>query len=69
MVTKGFAAPEVGEAYVRAHELCERVGDTKEQFIAHWGLFIHRLVRADHHTSLTMARQLIRPAEKLPEAH
>ncbi|MEE8226009.1 MAG: hypothetical protein V3R30_04260, partial [Kiloniellales bacterium] len=68
MATKGYAAPEVGAAYVRAHELCERVGDTKEQFIARWGLFLHRLVHAEHHTSLAMARQLIDLAQNLPES-
>ena len=68
MATQGYAAPEVGEAYVRAHELCERVGDTKELFIARWGLFAHRLFRAEHHTCLTMAQQLIDLAENLPES-
>jgi hypothetical protein len=28
MAIKGYAAPEVAEAYARARELCEQVGDT-----------------------------------------
>ncbi len=68
MATKGYAAPEVGEAYVRARELCDRVGDTKEQFIARWGLSLHRLFCAEYHTSLAMAQQLIDLAENLPES-
>jgi len=68
MATKGYGASEAGEAYVRAHELSERVGDTKEQFIARWGLWLDQWIRAERHTSLAMARQLIELAENLPES-
>jgi predicted ATPase len=68
MATKGYGAPEVGEAYVRAHELSERVGDAKEQFISRWGLWVHKWIRAEHHTSLAMAQQLIDLSENLPES-
>ena len=68
MATKGYAAPEVGEAYVRARELCELVGETEELFTVLWGLWLYRLVRAEHHTSLAMAQQLIELAENLPES-
>jgi len=67
MGTKGYAAPEVGEAYVRATELGERVGDTKELYVARWGLMLHRLFRAEYQTSLPMAQQLIELAENIPE--
>ena len=30
--TKGWAAPEVGNIYMRAQELCEQVGETPELF-------------------------------------
>ncbi len=30
--TKGWAAPEVEQAYARARELCQRVGETPELF-------------------------------------
>src|SRR5262245_53098805 len=32
MATKGFAAPEVERAYVRARELCQQVGETPQLF-------------------------------------
>src|SRR5262249_23717302 len=35
--TRGWAAPEAIETYLRARELCERVGDTAQLFMV-WGL-------------------------------
>jgi predicted ATPase len=67
MATKGYAAPEVGEAYVRARELCEQVGDTKELFTVLWGLWLYRLALAEHHTALAEAEQLPGLAESLSE--
>jgi predicted ATPase len=43
MASKGFAAPEVLEAYARAELLCDRLGERAEIFPAIWGqwLFWH----------------------------
>ena len=38
MVTKGYAAPEVEQAYTRARELCRQVGETPQLFPVLWGL-------------------------------
>ena len=47
IVTKGYAAPEVGTAYTRARELCQQVGETHSSSRCSWdcGRFIH--VRAE----------------------
>ncbi len=67
MATKGYAAPEVGEAYVRARDLSEQVGETEELFTVLWGLWLYRVARAEHHTALAEAEQLLDLAESLSE--
>ena len=40
--TKGYAAPEVGKVYTRAHELCQQVGETPQLFpilLGLWGFY------------------------------
>jgi predicted ATPase len=37
-VTKGFAAPEVEQAYTRARELCQQMGDISKLFPVLYGL-------------------------------
>ena len=39
MATKGYAAPEVGEAYTRARELCQQIGETPQLFPVLWGFW------------------------------
>ena len=39
MATKGYAAPEVAQAYTRARELCQQVGETPQLFPVLWGLW------------------------------
>ena len=39
MATKGYAAPEVEQAYARARELCQQVGETPQLFPVLWGLW------------------------------
>ena len=39
MATKGWAAPEVEQAYARARELCQQVGETPQLFPVLWGLW------------------------------
>lgn len=40
MVARGMSAPEAERAYLRARELCERVGDPSELFTTTWGLWL-----------------------------
>jgi class 3 adenylate cyclase/predicted ATPase len=43
----GFAAPQTGEAYQRAREICERLGDIRELFPVLYGLCLFHLYGAD----------------------
>jgi DNA-binding SARP family transcriptional activator/predicted ATPase len=47
MAAKGWAAPEVLEAYVRAQELCEELVDKHELFIALRGEGQYRMIRGE----------------------
>src|SRR5205823_4753842 len=48
IVARGYAAPEVGEAYARARELCGEGGEMPQLFSVLRGLFSFRVVRAEH---------------------
>ena len=48
IAVRGYAAPEVGEAYGQARVLCERLGETAPLFAALSGEFVHHFVRGDH---------------------
>jgi hypothetical protein len=39
IASKGNAAPEIETTYLRAHELCQKVGDASQHFSASWGLW------------------------------
>src|SRR5262249_39246658 len=54
MASRGYAAPEVKQAYIRAQELCEQVGDTPRLFSVLWGLWLFYLASQE----LQMAREL-----------
>ena len=47
MAVKGRGAPEVEQAYTRAQELCQRIGDTPQLFPVFWGLFLFRRSRGE----------------------
>ncbi len=64
MATKGFAAPEVGEAYSRARELCQQVGETAQLFPVLRGLAAFYSVRADYKTTQDLAEQCLRLAQR-----
>jgi predicted ATPase len=65
MAVKGFGAPEVKQAYLRARELCEKVGDTPKLFEILHGLWIYYLTQAELLTSQQIAEQLLPLAENL----
>jgi predicted ATPase len=47
IATKGYAAPETVEAYTRARELCEELGDTERLLPAVYGEWAARYVRSE----------------------
>jgi predicted ATPase/class 3 adenylate cyclase len=56
---KGYGAPEVGVAFTRARELCDRIGQSAPMFPILSGLWIYWLMRARYRDSGEMAEQLL----------
>jgi predicted ATPase/class 3 adenylate cyclase len=75
IATKGYAAPEVANAYARARELCQQVGETPQLFPVLWGLWVFHHVGAELKTARNFGEQLLRLAHNardsalLLEAH
>jgi predicted ATPase len=68
MAVKGRGAAEVEQAYTRAQELCERVGDTPQIFPAVWGLFLFRRSRGEIDRAHGFATRLLALARVTGEA-
>jgi len=65
MAIKGYAAPEAGQAYARARELCLRVGETPQLFSVLEGLMAFYLVRAEFQTAHELAEQILHLAQSV----
>jgi predicted ATPase len=63
LATKGFSAPETGQAYARARELCSRLGETRQIFPVLYGIWTFHVVRADHATALEVALECLQRAQ------
>lgn len=64
MAVKGRGAPEVEQAYTRAQELCERIGDTPQLFPVVWGLFLFRRSRGEIDRAHELATRLLALAQR-----
>jgi predicted ATPase len=62
-VSKGYAAPEVGQAYTRARELCQQLGKTTELFPVLGGLLQISLVRAEYQRARELGEHLLTLAQ------
>ena len=62
---KGWAAPEVERAFIRARELCEQLGDSAELFPTLFGLFSVYFLRGELRTAYEQAEQLLRRAQSV----
>ena len=67
MATKGYAAPEVEQAYARARELCRQMGETPQLFPVLGGLYTFHFLRAELQTARELAEQLLRLAQSLQD--
>jgi predicted ATPase len=65
MALKGQGAPEVGQAYARARELCRQVGETPQLFPVLFGLWRFYQVRAEHQTARALAEQCFSLAQRV----
>jgi predicted ATPase len=63
IATKGWAAPEVGETYTYAQQLCQHLEDPYQLFPVLWGLWAYALVRADLRTAHALGEQLVTLAQ------
>lgn len=61
--TRGFTATEVKDICTRARAICVRWGGTRHVLPAIFGLFEHHLHRAEYHTALELAREVLSLAE------
>ena len=62
--TKGYAAPEVEQAYARAQELCQQIGETPQLSLVLIGLVGFYFVRAQYKTARKLAEQLLLLAQR-----
>ena len=62
IATRGFASPEVGKVYERAHEICKLSGDAPQQFPVVWGLWVFYVACAEHGKAHELAHQCRRMA-------
>jgi predicted ATPase len=62
MATKGYAAPEVEQAFARARELCQQIGETPQLFPVLLGLRSFYTVRGEYRIARELGEQLLRLA-------
>jgi TOMM system kinase/cyclase fusion protein len=65
MAARGQGAPEVGQAYARARELCRQVGETPQLFPVLFGLWRFYLMRAEYQTARELAEQCLSLAQRV----
>jgi predicted ATPase len=69
IATKGWAAPEVGETYTSAQQLCAHLDDPHQLFHVLWGLWAYALVRAEHQTARPLGEHLLTLAQQVRDAY
>jgi predicted ATPase/transcriptional regulator with XRE-family HTH domain len=67
IATEGYAAPEVGRVYLKARELCQRLGSTRELSQALWGLWTFHILRAELSTAAEIASEFLQLAKTDPD--
>src|SRR5712691_8071358 len=68
LATKGYTAPEVGETYTYARQLCEHLDDPHQLFPVLRGLWNYSYVRAEFQTAHTLGEQLLSLAQHVQDA-
>ncbi|MGH8008155.1 MAG: ATP-binding protein, partial [Candidatus Binatia bacterium] len=66
-VTQGHGAPEVGQVYTRARELCQQLGETPQLFPVLWGLWYFSCLRVEHQTARELGEQCLALALKVQD--
>jgi TOMM system kinase/cyclase fusion protein len=68
LATKGYAAPEVGNAYTQALELCQQIGETPQLLPVLWGLWQFYIVRTEFQTAYELGEQLLTAAQRVQDS-
>jgi predicted ATPase len=68
LATKGFAAPEVGQTYTRARQLCAHLDKPRQVFPVLRGLWNYSIVRAELQTAQALGEQLLSLAQHAQDA-
>jgi predicted ATPase len=68
IATKGYAAPEAGETYTYARQLCQRLEDPQRLFPVLRGLWQYYHVRAEHQTAYALGEQLLTLAQQIQDS-
>jgi TOMM system kinase/cyclase fusion protein len=63
VATQGQAAPEVGQTYTRARQLCQPLDEPQRLFPVLRGLYNYYAVRAEHQTARALCEQLMTLAQ------
>jgi DNA-binding winged helix-turn-helix (wHTH) protein/predicted ATPase len=66
IATEGYAASDVGIAYLRARELCRQLGETPEISQVLWGLWTFYTLSGELWTARMIAEEFLRLSEILP---
>ena len=68
IATKGYAAPEVGETYTRAQQLCQYLENSYQLFPILRGLWSYYSVRAELQTAHVLGEQLLTLAQQIQDS-
>jgi TOMM system kinase/cyclase fusion protein len=68
LATKGYAAPEVGQTYTRARQLCEHLEDPYQLFPVLRGLWNYYHVHAELQTAQALGEQLLSLVQQAQDA-
>jgi predicted ATPase len=59
LMTRGYAADEVEQAFARARALCDQIGETPQMYPVLWGLWAFYVVRTNFQASTDVGDQLL----------
>jgi predicted ATPase len=68
MLTRGWAAPEVGRVHSRARELCRQIGETPQLFPVLHGVWTFHFIRAELQTAQELGEQLLTLAQSTQDS-
>jgi tetratricopeptide (TPR) repeat protein len=67
IATRGYAAPQVGPVFLRARELCNRIGQPAQRVAAMWGVWVWHAVRGEFRLCMGLATESMEFAERVDD--